>query len=183
MKELPTLQITHRSRPAGLMSSRLQMNELNRRVNRAIENKSILDSISLPHNIAEEINSIKRNALMKRLTIDKTHLQKYIKEHEDSSIVSGVKWSALSEMDDGFWSEYFNVIKGNAEEHFFSGDSYNKPFNFGARQRADQSVYPDQIHYDLEVTRTRIVMFPSHDPSLQHRKLRLHVSLVLSGGR
>uniref|UniRef100_A0A2V0RH22 Uncharacterized protein n=1 Tax=viral metagenome TaxID=1070528 RepID=A0A2V0RH22_9ZZZZ len=159
MRELPSLQITHRSRPAGLMSSRLQMNELNRRVNRAVENKSTLDSISLPHNIAEEINSIKRNALMSRLKLDKPTLDKYIKEHEDSSIVSGVKWSSLEPMDNSFWSEYFNIIKGNAEEHFFSGDSYNKPFNFGARQRADQSVYPDQIHYDLEVTRTRIVMF------------------------
>jgi len=96
---------------------------------------------------------------MKRLTIDKTYLAKYIKEHEDSSIVSGVKWSSLTEMDDSFWSEYFNVMKTHAEENFFSGDSYNKPFNFGARQRADQSVYPEQIHYDLEVTRTRVVMF------------------------
>lgn len=159
MKELPEIQLTHRSRPAGLMSNRLQLNELNRRVNRVKENKDLLDSISLPSTIAEEIVSIKKDAMLKRLKLDKPTLEKYIKEHEKSSIIPGLKWGQLDPDDNQFWSEYFNTIKGYAEEYFFSGQSFNDPLNFGSRQRADQSVIPGESVYDLDVTRTRVVMF------------------------
>ena len=159
MRELPPIQITHRSRPAGLMSNRLQLNELNRRVSRAKENKDLLDSISLPSSIAEEIASIKKDACLKRLKLDKATLTKYIKEHEKSSIIPGLKWGQLDPDDNSFWSEYFNTIKGYAEEKFFSGEAFNDPFNFGSRQRADQQVEPGDTVYDLDVTRTRIVMF------------------------
>jgi hypothetical protein len=159
MKELPPIQITHRSRPAGLMSNRLQLNELNRRVDKAKANKAILDSISLPPSIAEEIVSIKKNALLKRMKLDKPTLTKYIKEHEKSSIIPGLKWGQLDPDDNQFWSEYFNIIKGYAESDFFSGNAFNTPFNFGSRQRADQQVVPGDSVYDLDVTRTRIVMF------------------------
>jgi len=159
MKELPSMQLTHRSRPAGLMSNRLQMNELNRRIERVRENKDLLNTISLPSSIAEEIASIKKHAMLKRLKLDKPTLEKYIKEHEKSSIIPGLKWGQLDVNDTQFWSEYFNIVKGYAEDKFFSGESYNEPFNFGSRQRADQSVIPGESVYDLDVSRTRIVMF------------------------
>uniref|UniRef100_A0A2V0RJW6 Uncharacterized protein n=1 Tax=viral metagenome TaxID=1070528 RepID=A0A2V0RJW6_9ZZZZ len=159
MKELPPIQITHRSRPAGLMSNRLQLNELNRRVDRAKENAELLRYISLPPSIAEEIVSIKKDACLKRLKLDKPTLTKYIKEHEKSSIIPGLKWGQLDPDDSSFWTEYFDTIKGYAEEKFFSGESYNDPFNFGSRQRADQQVEPGDTVYELDVTRTRIVMF------------------------
>ena len=118
-----------------------------------------LDSISLPDNIAEEILSIKKNALMKRLKFDKKTLHKYIAEHKDSSIVPRVKWGQLDPDDTVFWKKYYEALRGNFEEHVFSGESFNSPFNFGSRQRADQQVEPGEIHYDLEVSRTRVVMF------------------------
>jgi len=161
MKELPDLQITWRSRPAGLMSNRLQLNELNRRVTNAKANKSLLDSISLPSNIAEEIISIKKQALLSRMKLDKETLNKYIKEHEKSSIVSGLKWGQLPDYDDdpAFWKKYYDIVRGYVEEEMFANKSFNTPFNFGSRQRADQSVEPGKSHYDLEVHRTRIIMF------------------------
>jgi len=159
MDELPENQITWRSRPASLMSNRLQLNELNRRVDNAKANMAVLDSISLPDNIAEEITSIKKDALLKRLKFDQPTLEKYLKEHEKSSIIPGLKWGQLDATDRPFWSKYFNIMKGFYEENVFSGDSFNTPFNFGSRQRGDQSVEPHKVHYDLEVTRTRIVMF------------------------
>jgi len=159
MRELSPIQITHRSRSAGLMSNRLQLNELNRRVSRVKENKQLLDSISLPPSIAEEIASIKKDAVLKRLKLDKPTLTKYIKEHEKSSIIPGLKWGQLDPDNDEFWSAYFNTMKGYCEDNFFSGDSFNSPFAFGSRQRADQQVEPGDTVYDLDVTRTRIVMF------------------------
>jgi hypothetical protein len=161
MRELPREQIVWRSRPAGLMSNRLQLNELNRRVDNAKANKSLLDSISLPSNIAEEIISIKKQALLKRMKIDNETLDKYIKEHEKSSIVPGLKWGQLpaATEDTTFWRKYYDTIRGYVEDDMFAGKSFNTPFNFGSRQRADQAVEPGETHYDLEVTRTRIIMF------------------------
>lgn len=159
MDELPTIQIVHRSRPATLMSNRLQLNEMKRRVDNAKANSTILNSISLPDNIAEEITSIKKDALLKRLKIDQDTIRTYVKEHETSSIIPGFKWGQIDPDDAGFWSRYFNIMKGHAEEHLFTGEAFNTPFNFGSRARGDQSVHPDEIHYDLDVTRTRIVMF------------------------
>jgi len=159
MTELPEIQITHRSRPAGLMSNRLQLNELNRRVDRAKENAELLRSISLPNSIAEEIASIKKHALLKRMKLDKHTLTKYIKEHEKSSIIPGLKWGQLDADDNAFWAKYFNIVKEYAESFFFSGESLNSPLNFGSRQRADQQVIPGESVYDLDVTRTRVIMF------------------------
>lgn len=118
-----------------------------------------LNSISLPDNIAAELLSIKKTALMKRLRLDDKTLRKYIKEHEDSSIVPRLKWGQLDPDDTSFWKRYYDALRANLEEHVFNDESFNSAFNFGSRQRADQKVEPDEIHYDLEVNRTRIVMF------------------------
>jgi len=119
----------------------------------------ILSSISLPSTIAEEIASIKKDALLKRMKLDKGTLTKYIKEHEKSSIIPGLKWGQLDPDDTAFWSKYFNIIKGYVEQDFFSGESLNSPLNFGARQRPDQSVEVGESVYDLDITRTRVIMF------------------------
>jgi len=116
-----------------------------------------LTSISLPESIAEEICKIKKNALLKRFKMDDKTIAKYVKEHEKSSIIPGVKWGALP-AEKSWWTEYYNTMKGYIEDGYFSGN-WNAPFNFGGRQRADQQVEKGEIHYDLEVTRTRVVMF------------------------
>jgi len=158
MKELPEFQISWRSRPAGLMSSRLQLNELTRRVDTAKENASLLRSISLPPNIAEEINSVKKDAILKRFEFNMDNILHYIDDHKRSSIAPGLKWEQLPR-DENFWKPIYEEVKGFFEEYVFSGQSWNTPFNFGMRARQDQEVQKDQIFYDLEVTRTRIVMF------------------------
>lgn len=117
-----------------------------------------LTSISLPDSIAEEINSVKRDAATKRLKVDMDHIRKYIAEHKKSSIVPGLKWDQLPE-DRSFWNAMYDSIIPQFKEHAFSGESFDTAFNIGARQRADQQVQRFQADYDLEVTRTRVVMF------------------------
>jgi len=95
---------------------------------------------------------------LKRFDFNIDHIRKYIKDHEKSSIASGLKWGQLPD-DESFWRPIYNEVKGFFEEKVFSGESFNTPFNFGARARQDQQVVKDQVFYDLEVTRTRIVMF------------------------
>ena len=117
-----------------------------------------LSSISLPESTATELNAVKREALVPRLKLDMDHIRKYVKEHEKSSIAPGLKWGALPDTSD-FWGEMYDMIVPQFKEYAFSGKSFDIPFNIGARQRADQGVYRDQVDYDLEVTRTRVVMF------------------------
>jgi len=103
--------------------------------------------------------SVKKSALLSRMKLDNKTLTKYIKEHEDSSIIPGVKWGQIDPDDWGLFREMYEMIRGFVEEEMFSGKAWDVPFNFGARQRADQEVEPGVTHYELEVTRTRVVMF------------------------
>lgn len=158
MKDLPTNRLTHRSRPAGLMSNRLQANELIRRVERAAANMDVLNSISLPDSMSEEINSVKRNAASKRLKVDMDHIRSYIADHKGRSIAPGLKWDQLPETRE-FWDGMYEAIVPQFKEYAFSGESFDTAFSMGGRQRADQQVHRDQADYDLEVTRTRVIMF------------------------
>jgi len=97
------------------------------------------------------------------MKIDDDTIRKYIVEHKDSSVVPGLKWDALvpeegESIRKGDFDEWYNIVKGNVEDKMF-GEAFNTPFNFGSRQRNDQSVEFDKTYYDLEVTRTRVVMF------------------------
>jgi hypothetical protein len=159
MEELDPIQISHRSRPGTLMSNRLQLNELTRRVERATANMNTLRSISLPEKLSAELNSVKKDAFLKSLTLDMEHIQKYVKEHEGRSVLPGLKWEQLPE-DRQFWSEWFEIIKSNAEQHMFTpGSHFDTKLNFGARARTGKQVEPGVEHYDMEEDRTRVVLF------------------------
>jgi hypothetical protein len=135
------------------------VNEYLRRIKAAASNMETLRSISLPESIATELAQIKRDALFSRLKLDMDNVKKYVKEHEGRSILPGLKWEMLPD-DRPFWTKVFDQVTGEVKEHVFTdGESFDTPFNIAARQRADQGVYRDQVDYDLEVTRTRVVMY------------------------
>ena len=161
MKELPTGQITHRSRPANLASGRLQMNEMQRRVSKARANRDNLTAYSVPSNISEEILSVKRDAVLSRIKFDPDWVSHYISEHKDSSVAPGIKWSGLPDphKDKGFWLDFMDQVKAGLELALDGEHHFNHPLNVGARMRADQSVEPGMTEYELDITRTRIVLF------------------------
>ena len=161
MKELPKGQISHRSRPANLASSRLQMNEMQRRVSKVRANKDNLAQYSVPSNISEEILSVKRDAVLSRIKFDADWISKYISEHKDSSVVPGIKWSGLPDphTDKGFWLDFMDTAKAGLELALDGEHRFDTPLNIGARMRADQAVEADITEYDLDITRTRIVTF------------------------
>ena len=161
MRELPPDQIGHRSRPATLASGRLQMNELTKRVTGIKNNALNLSQYSVPTNISEELLSIKRAAVMPRLTIDHDWMRKYINEHKDSSIVPGVKWGGLPDPSSApsFYKEWFDIVKAGLEQALDGKHRFDTEFNFGMRARADQAVEVEVIDYELDITRTRIVTF------------------------
>jgi hypothetical protein len=158
MKDLPENQLTHRSRPYGVMSSRLQINEFNRRWQKARANRSALSSLTLPTSIAEELNAIKKQAILPRLKVDMDYIAKYVKDHEQSSVVPGLKWGQLP-TDRGFWNSMLEEVKANFDEFVFSGQSFDTPFNLGGRQRTGANVEVDQTVYNVDENRTRVVCF------------------------
>lgn len=120
----------------------------------------------VPEALSTEIASIKKNALLKRLKIDDDTIRKYVKEHEDSSVIPGVKWKQLLPDDESsindlsqLWREWYNILKEAVEGPMFT-ESFNTPFNFGSRARVTEpQVEPGKTFYDLEVPRTRVVMY------------------------
>jgi len=116
----------------------------------------------MPSKTSEAILGAKKRATLEGLKVDPQYISHYISEHKDSSILPGVKWSQLPTPDEdlGFWRKCLDLIKGNLEQYAFSeGYRYNGIFNPGARQREDQEVIAGDWSYDLEVTRTRLVLF------------------------
>jgi len=161
MKELPPGQIIHRSRPANLASSRLQMNEMTRRVTKMRENYQNLLQFSVPTSISEELLSIKRDATLSRIKFDPDWISHYMTEHKDSSVAPGIKWAGLPDphKDTSFWLDFMDQVKAGLEQALSGETHFDTPLNIGARMRADQAVEPGMTEYDLEITRTRIVTF------------------------
>ena len=163
MKELPLNQIQGgRSRPGILASSKLQETEILRRVQKLKDTKDKLESFRMPSRTSEAILAVKKRATLEALRVDKDYLNHYLSEHKDSSILPGVKWAQLPTPDEdiSFWNKCLDLVKGNLEQYAFAeGMRYNGVFNTGARQRADQEVIAGDWSYDLEVSRTRVVLF------------------------
>jgi len=158
LMKMDPIQIQHRSRPYGVMSSRLQINEFTRRVENARKNADALRSLSLPLSLAEELNAIKKQAIVPRLKLDMDTLTHYAKEHAKSSIVPGLKWAQLP-LTREFWEPVFQEVKGVMEEKAFSGQAFDTAFNLGGRQRTSAQVEPNQDVYDVVESRTRVTNF------------------------
>lgn len=163
MKSLPENQITWRSRPYGVMSFRLEVNELARRVNKATQNRQQLLDLSLDGSMSQEILRIKRDALLKRIRWDDKTWSKYVAEHKDSSIVPGTRWKVLQEnedlIDSSFKKEWVEMHKAAFQDHILTDQQWNTPFDLGARARTSQQVEPDETSYVIDENRTRIVNF------------------------
>lgn len=132
-----------------------------------------LSTMAVPEALSSELASIKKDALLKRMKIDDDTIMKYVKEHEKSSVIPGVKWKQLLPDEDDdigdlkkLWREWFDMVKGYVEGPMF-GQNFDTPFNFGSRARVSEpQVEPGQTFYDLEVPRTRVVMFKAALSSL-----------------
>jgi len=163
MRNLPLNQISHRSRPYGVSSFRLEVNELNRRTRVAKENLPILRTLALDGSASQAIASIKRDALFKRIKWDDDTWRKYVAEHKTSSIVPGVKWAALQEdeslIDSSFKKEWVEMHKSAFQDHILTDQKWDTPFDLGARARTSTQVEPDQVDYVVDEDRTRIVNF------------------------
>jgi len=161
-RNLPLNQISWRSRPMGVMSFRLEVNEMNRRIQRAKDNADVLRSLTLPTGVAESVLSIKRNALLKRIKWDDATWNKYVKEHKDSSIVPGIKWAALEDstlVTADFKRGWVEMHKAAFDEHILTDQQWDTPFDLGGRQRTSMQVEPYETDYLIEENRTRIVNF------------------------
>jgi hypothetical protein len=163
MTNLPLNQISHRSRPYGVASFRLEVNELNRRITKAKENLPVLRTLALDGSASAEIASIKRDALLKRIKWDDKCWEKYVREHKDSSIVPGVKWASLMDdesiVDSSFKAAWTEMHKSAFQDHILTDQMWDSPFDLGLRARTGEQVQPGETDYVIDENRTRIVNF------------------------
>jgi len=85
--------------------------------------------------------------------------RKYVSEHKLSSVIPGVKWSELEDVDEQFKREWLDMHREAYEDHILTNQQWDTPFNLGGRQRNSADVHPHQVNYDLVEDRTRIVNF------------------------
>lgn len=121
----------------------------------------------MPTDVSEAVNTIIVDATKRHLMFNPDHISKYIKDHEESSVMPGVKWKTLPDpyTDDGarFWRlciEEFKRIMDMVEDN---PTHYPKnPLFVGGRARPEEQTQKDVWEYEFASMRSRIVMFTPH---------------------
>ena len=120
-----------------------------------------LKQYAMPSDISERLYVHKIRTLIKHLSIDHDYIRKYVKEHKTSSVSPGLKWADLPDPDEdpSFWKQYFEHMKDIAERLLIGGQLPAFPMNLGGRARSETVTHRDVWTYDINTTRSRIVMF------------------------
>jgi len=166
-KTLPKDQITHRGRTATVFSSTLQVQEMRRRVALQQENAEALRSLTLTASTSRSLAEQFAAITLKHMVNDPDKIRRYIKDHEFSSIVPGLKWADLPapphELYDVMfeWHKEFHEKLAAGEMH---GMIFADPLNMGGRARSktaieDLSSYLQDPTLETLEDRARMVFF------------------------
>jgi hypothetical protein len=167
IKLLPKKQVLHRSRDVALAVRKLQINEVNHRISRINDGRHWVNQLKEQVTQAQltEIAALIGDTTHKAMRFDLATLAKYIKEHENSSLGSGLHWGELTVLDRSAWRRVFEAEKAFVERAYL-GDGpsmyYSRPYNLGLRARANPlNSVPTAMEYEQsgEIDRTRIVTF------------------------
>jgi hypothetical protein len=159
VKQLPSWQVTHRSRSMVLAFSPLRIWEQERKLQQVREWYHKMVRHSLPPSISEDVYRMFFEKTLKYLTFDWVWVQRYIKDHETSSIGGGYKWRDTKGLDSSSWQQIFDNVKEMAENMASKpGHWINIHWNSGMRARSD-SLTSVTENYSGEMDRTRIIQF------------------------
>jgi hypothetical protein len=162
MKELPTNQISHRSRVETTFANLTQANEFQKRLVKARDSAETLKSFIMPSDVSKAVHEILLTNMLKRLTFDPEHISAYVNDHKKSSASGGVKWADLPDpFENGEWWRNFVDMHRSICEYRLAhpGEFPSFDFNIGGRARPEMQTQRNITDYDFESERSRIVMF------------------------
>lgn len=158
-RNMPSWQVSHRSRGVVLAFSPLRVFEQSRKVSqiRDWHDRMLKQSLSdrQSHALYDTFLSMTQDAM----SFDKDWINKYLRKHETSSIGGGYKWRDLFGMTTSQWQDVYQ----NAQTMLQSirenpGKWINIKWNTGLRARSD-SFDSIKDAYSGEMDRTRIIQF------------------------
>jgi len=167
IKDLPDWQREHRSRKISLAFAKGQAIELQRRANSVAKMRPVLKDLTLNDETSLEVAIIQAEAFLKHSKMDPKYINHYIKEHEHSSVMSGIKWPQLGDADkhSSDWQAILQMHRSRAEQ-VVNGEMMGKMPDFrlslGSRQRYNgdpSEQYPDEWIHAGAIERSRVVLF------------------------
>jgi len=153
-----------RSRLIALAIPRLQVREINHRIEQVEENQKSLAPYKLSDHMSDHLFQIVIEKTIKYLKYNLDWITKYIKEHENSSLGQGHKWYEAYTLTPSDWRDIADHIKAMLEylqQH--PGTYLNIPYNIGSRARSPdlERLIPSEAWQteSFEIDRTRIITF------------------------
>ena len=167
IKDLPEWQREHRSRKVSLAFTRGQAFELNRRATNVRLNMDKLKQMQLTDDMSRMTAEVQAEAFLKYSTVDPVWINKYIKEHEDSSVQRGTKWPVLGDasVHRATWQKILDIHRSRCEDVLdgkMFGMSPNFALNMGSRQRYNGDPveqFPEDWIHAGAIERSRVVLF------------------------
>jgi len=157
-------ELFHRSRKAAIAWGPLRVAEFDHRLEKLDANKAWLAKTRMPARHTITYNSGFVRATLDALKLDMGYIRTYVKEHERSSVMPGVKWSNLG-LDKSAWDGMLDAIRGVLElhEHNAVMTYKDRPHYAGLRARGEK--LEGQVGYatETELTRCRITLYYPSD--------------------
>jgi hypothetical protein len=164
LPQLPDQQITHRSRPAALAFGHLRVPEMDFRISKADKAKELIKDLTLSDSKSEALRQAVWSKIRPNLGVNMKKIRTYIKDHRASSIMRGVKWEHLFDLDAGDWKLILDDVLQLYDrwaEGEFDGMTLSTPTGTGLRARTD-SLNREELKlgsHSGHISRTRIVAF------------------------
>jgi hypothetical protein len=105
VSEIEPWQITHRSREVAAAAGALRENEIHYRLQQLREHRHAYLAVALKRREAEEAFNLLIDTTLEYIDLDYSHILRYVKDHENSSVGRGIKWREAYSFDRGQWSE------------------------------------------------------------------------------
>jgi hypothetical protein len=164
VKEMPAIQVEHRSRVNAIGASHLRHKEMDRRTTKAEASKEQVRKAALTDSESNELLSVFGDIIRNHTKVDMTYIKKYIRDHETSSLMPGVKWAELELLGTSEWEMMYSETMKVYDRWIdgeLQGQSLASPMNVGIRARSPGLTADDILAGEVSgsVDRSRIVMF------------------------
>lgn len=163
VKEVPKINLIHRSRGVAIAAKPLLVNEANRRLSKSSDLLPFFERNKIPSRVIENAFYTIIEQTLSHMKFDMNHVFKFITEHATSSLGSdgfqSYKWNS-AQLEKSTWREFFSLSRDMIKEFADHPDYFIKTkVNYGLRARSESFNYFDYNDNNVNITRSRMVTF------------------------
>jgi hypothetical protein len=184
VRMLEPWQIWHRSRVAAIASAKLQVNEVNHRLDQAAKYEPVIAKHTMTDQQSSEIYHLLLDKTEEYMKFNPSHITQYISDHKLSGMGGGPKWIDAYPVDMDVWYSHYNILLDNIDLLRRSEGKYNTDdFYNGIRARGNRYDQSILRYFGLEgkVHQSGMWHVGEGDQVYLHWGLSKHPNLAVSG--